>query len=133
MVKNDRGFQIILHVIMLVLVILVLLPLVLLIMSSLTSESEIIRHGYALWPKVFDFSAYQYIFGEGSIFNAYFITIIVTIIGTLVSLVITTMVSYTLTVPGLPGKRLMASYPVYDVVFRRTCTKLYDVVQYVLC
>lgn len=128
MVKNDKGFQAILHIIMILLVVIVLFPILLLIMASMTQESEVILNGYSLWPKNFDFTAYQYIFGEGSIFHSYLVTIFVTLVGTIISLAITTMVSYTLTVPGLPGKRIISFlYPVYHAVFRRPCAKLHDV------
>lgn len=117
MVKNDRGFQIILHIVMIFLVIIVLFPLILLVMASLTSESEVIIDGYSLWPKNFDFTAYQYIIGEGSVFHSYLITIFVTAVGTFFSLVITTMVSYTLSVPGLPGKKIISFYILFTMLF----------------
>ncbi len=117
MVKNDRGFQAILHIVMILLVVIVLFPIILLIMASMTQESEVILNGYSLWPQKFDFTAYQYIFGEGSIFHSYMVTICVTLIGTVISLAITTMVSYTLTVPGLPGKRIISFYILFTMLF----------------
>ena len=117
MVRNDKGFQIIMHIAMIFLTFLVLFPLTLLIMGSITAESEVILHGYSLWPKVFDFSAYQYIFGEGSIFHSYFITIVVTVIGTVAGVMITILVSYTLTVPGLPGKKILSFYILFTMLF----------------
>jgi putative aldouronate transport system permease protein len=86
-------------------------------MSSITSEADIMKYGYSIFPKNFDFTSYKYIFGEGSIFHSYFITIIVTLIGTLVSVVITTMISYTLTVPGLPGKGILSFYVLFTMLF----------------
>lgn len=117
MVKKDTGFQILAHVAMIIMGILVVFPLALLIMSSITSEADIMKYGYSIFPKNFDFTSYKYIFGEGSIFHSYFITIIVTLIGTLVSVVITTMISYTLTVPGLPGKGILSFYVLFTMLF----------------
>ena len=117
MVKKDTGFQILAHVAMIIMGIMVIFPLALLIMSSITSEADIMKYGYSIFPKNFDFTSYKYIFGEGSIFHSYFITIIVTLIGTLVSVVITTMISYTLTVPGLPGKGLLSFYVLFTMLF----------------
>lgn len=117
MVKKDTGFQILAHVAMIIMGIMVVFPLALLIMSSITSEADIMKYGYSIFPKNFDFTSYKYIFGEGSIFHSYFITIIVTLIGTLVSVVITTMISYTLTVPGLPGKGLLSFYVLFTMLF----------------
>ena len=117
MVKKDTGFQILAHVAMIIMGIMVVFPLALLIMSSITSEADIMKYGYSIFPKNFDFTSYKYIFGEGSIFHSYSITIIVTLIGTLVSVVITTMISYTLTVPGLPGKGILSFYVLFTMLF----------------
>ncbi len=117
MVKKDTGFQILAHVAMIIMGIMVVFPLALLIMSSITSEADIMKYGYSIFPRNFDFTSYKYIFGEGSIFHSYFITIIVTLIGTLVSVVITTMISYTLTVPGLPGKGILSFYVLFTMLF----------------
>ena len=117
MVRKDTGFQILAHLVMIILGILVVFPLALLIMSSISSEADIMKYGYSIFPKNFDFTSYNYIFGEGSIFHSYFITIIVTLIGTVISVVITTMISYTLTVPGLPGKGILSFYVLFTMLF----------------
>ncbi len=117
MVKKDTGFQIIAHLTMISLCILVIFPLALLIMSSMSPEQDIIKYGYTLLPKKFDFTAYQYIFGEGSIFHSYLVTILVAIVGTIASVIVTTMISYTLTVPGLPGKGLLSFYVLFTMLF----------------
>ncbi len=117
MVKKDKGFQIMAHAIMICMTVMVIFPVALLIMSSLAPESDIIKYGYSLIPKKIDFTAYQYIFGEGSVFHSYLVTIFVTLAGTAVSVVITTMISYTLTVPGLPGKRLLSFYVLFTMLF----------------
>lgn len=117
MVKKDTFFQICAHIIMIVLSLSVLFPLVLLIMSSISNESDIIKHGYAILPKRFDFTAYQYILKEGSILHSYLITIFVTVIGTVVGVIMTTMIAYTLSVPGLPGKRIISFFVLFTMLF----------------
>ncbi len=117
MVKKDTGFQILAHVAMIVMGIMVVFPLALLVMSSITSEADIMKYGYSIFPRNLDFTSYRYIFGEGSIFHSYLITIVVTLVGTVVSVVITTMISYTLTVPGLPGKGLLSFYVLFTMLF----------------
>lgn len=117
MVKKDTGFQIIAHLSLFILCFLVVFPLALLIMSSISQEQDIIKFGYSLVPKKFDFTAYKYIFQEGSIFHSYLVTIFIAIVGTTVSVIITTMISYTLTVPGLPGKGLLSFYVLFTMLF----------------
>lgn len=117
MVKKDTSFQIIDNIIMIIMCILVLFPIGLLIMSSMSAESDVIKYGYSLMPKKFDFTSYKYIFGEGSIFHSYFITVSVTVIGTVLSVIMTTMIAYTLTVPGLPGKKIISFYVLFTMLF----------------
>jgi len=117
MVKRDTGFQAAAHIIMIILSLIVIFPLVLLIMSSISQESDILKYGYSIIPKALDFTAYKYIFGEGSVFHSYFITITVTIIGTVIGVIMTTMISYVLTVPGLPGKRFLSFYILFTMLF----------------
>ncbi|MCR4634954.1 MAG: carbohydrate ABC transporter permease [Butyrivibrio sp.] len=117
MVKKDTSFQIIDNIIMIIMCLLVLFPIGLLIMSSMSAESDVIKYGYSLLPRQFDFTAYKYIFGEGSIFHSYFITVSVTVIGTVLSVIMTTMIAYTLTVPGLPGKKIISFYVLFTMLF----------------
>ena len=108
MVRKDTGFQIFCHVILAIMAVLVLFPLALLILSSMSSESDIIKYGYSLIPKNFDFTAYKFIFSEGSVFHSYMVTILVTLVGTAASVLVTTMLAYTLTINDLPGKRILS-------------------------
>ncbi len=117
MVKKDTGFQIVINIIMIILCLLVIFPLALLIMSSISPESDIIKYGYTLIPNKIDLTAFKYVIAEGSVFHSYFITIAVTLIGTIVGIVITTMISYTLTVPGLPGKGILSFYILFTMLF----------------
>lgn len=117
MVKRDAGFQIIAHLSMIIFCFLVIFPLALLIMSSISSESDILKFGYSLIPKKLDFTAYKYIFAEGSIFHSYFVTVSVTLVGTIVGVIMTTMISYTLTVPDLPGKGFLSFYVLFTMLF----------------
>lgn len=117
MVKKDTGFQIMDHLIMIIMCFLVLFPLALLIMSSMSQEADVMKFGYALIPRNLDLTAYKYIFGEGSVFHAYFITIVVTTIGTVLSVIMTTMISYTLTVQGLPGRKILSFYVLFTMLF----------------
>ena len=117
MVIRDRGFQIMAHLFMIILCCIVIFPLGLLVMSSISSEADIMKFGYSLIPKKIDLTAYQLIIAEGSMLHSYLVTILVTLVGTTVSVIITTMVSYTLTVPDLPGKRILSFYILFTMLF----------------
>ncbi len=117
MVKNDKGFQILAHVVLILMAVLVIFPILLLFMASVSAESDIIKYGYSLVPKHIDLTSYKFIFSEGSVYHAYLITIVVTLFGTVAGVIVTTMISYTLTVPGLPGKQLLSFYVLFTMLF----------------
>jgi putative aldouronate transport system permease protein len=73
------------------------LPFLILIVNSLSSEHSILTNGYALWPSELSLEAYGMIFANpGRILNVYGVTIVVTVTGTALSLVLSAMAAYTL-------------------------------------
>lgn len=71
--------------------------------ASFTDEAVALVDGYSYFSEKFSLAAYQYIANEAvTIFRAYGVTIIVTVVGTCVSLIITAMLAYMLSREGLP-------------------------------
>lgn len=72
-----------------------LLPFLLVFIVSFTDEKSISRHGYSFFPKVLSLEAYKsVILNTKSIGRIYLISIIVTVIGTLLGLLIMAMYAY---------------------------------------
>ena len=104
MKMNDKkAFQVIGHTVMIILTLLALLPLLLILMASLTDDTALVQDGYRFFPRVFSLAAYNYIFSSSdTVLRAYGISIMLTVFGTMVSVVITTMLAYALAKKGLP-------------------------------
>ena len=116
--KYDRAYQAGSHIIMVVVCLVAVIPLLLLLASSVTSETSIIRDGYAFLPKEFSFDAYRYILGSGgTILRAYGITIFVTAVGTTAGILITNMLGYGLSINDLPGGRVMRFLVFFTMLF----------------
>lgn len=95
--RGEKNFSIFAEISIIILVILSLAPFVLIIMASLTKESALVKYGYSFFPKVFSLDAYTYLMKEaGTIVKAYGISIFVTVIGTGLSIIITSMLAYPL-------------------------------------
>jgi len=74
-----------------------LLPFIMLISSSFTDESEIVKNGFSLFPRVFSLQAYIVAFEFPTrIISAYVVTITVTAVGTFFSLFFVSMAGYVL-------------------------------------
>lgn len=116
--KEDKIFQIIGHIVMIFLSACALIPMLLLIMSSVTDNDTLIRNGYSFVPEKFSLYAYEYIFKTGnSVINAYGVSILLTVIGTCLSLVITTMLAYALSKKDLPGRKILTFLVFFTMLF----------------
>lgn len=74
-----------------------LLPFIVIISSSLSSNESILRDGYSFFPREFSTEAYQTLFRyPETILRAYGVTIMVTLIGTVVGLILISMTGYVL-------------------------------------
>lgn len=93
--KSLPVFQPLLHVFFTVVTLCMLIPFALVISISVTEESSITEYGYQMIPKDFTLKAYEYIFQSPAILiHAYGVTILVTVLGTLLSLLNTAILGY---------------------------------------
>jgi len=80
-----------------VLAVLAVAPFALLVVNSFASEHSILNQGYQLWPQEFSTDAYGLIFANPQkILRVYGVTILVTAVGTAVSLLLSTMAAFVL-------------------------------------
>lgn len=116
--KKDRGYQIVANVIMMIWTIFIILPFVLLLMSSLTEENVLLTKGYGFFPEKFSLEAYKYIFRSGDkILSAYGHTILYTVVGTAVNILITALFAYPLSLKNLPGRKGWNFYVFFTMLF----------------
>lgn len=116
--KKERRYQWMLTLAMGLISLIMIIPLVLLVMASLTSNNEIIMHGYSFWPKQFSLEAYQYIWNEkAQIFRAYGVTLMVTAVGTVAGTMMTLLYGYVLAHPDFPGRKFLSFYLFFTMLF----------------
>lgn len=118
MVERKRGFQIAAHCIMILLTLFCLLPFLLLIASSFTDETTLIQDGYAFFPRKFSVEAYRYLLVDSTaIARGYLISVVVTIVGTIVNLLLTVMFAYPLSRKDLPKRNFFAFFLFFTMLF----------------
>lgn len=116
--SKDKGFQLFCNIFMIFLTLMALLPILLMVMSSFSSQESLLQNGYAFWPAEWSLEGYKYVFEAGSqIPRAYGVSILITAVGTTCSLIITTMLAYGLSRPGLPGRNLITFLVVFTMLF----------------
>lgn len=88
------------NVLFVILAAIAILPFIFVIIISVSSEESIRLFGYSFFPRSLSGSAYQFLWNEkATILNALFISVAVTIGGTLLGLVLTTTMGYVLSRP----------------------------------
>lgn len=118
MVKKDKGFQIFANVTLLLLALFCILPFLLLIISSVTEEMTLMRNGYSFFPEKISFDAYKYLLIDSkSIVRGYAISAGVTVVGTIINLVLTTLFAYPLSRKDLPGKNIFSFFVFFTMLF----------------
>lgn len=116
--KNERVYQILANIFLMLLVIVIILPFLLLFLSSITEEGTLVRDGYTLFPKELSLEAYRYIFvNSNKIFRAYAITIGVTIVGTALHVFLSSMLAYPLSLKKLPGRSFFSFFVFFTMLF----------------
>lgn len=113
-----RGISRLSHVVMVVLSLAAILPFVLLVIASFTDNAVAVSEGFSFWPSKWSTDAYEYIVNErATLLRAYGITILVTLIGTSVGLMISSMLAYTLSNDELPGRKVLTFFVVLTMLF----------------
>ncbi len=111
-------FQFGIIILLIILCALIVFPFLLLLSVSLSNEQDIVRHGYSLVPKNFDFSAYKYLFKNPvSLLNAYKITAIASFSYMALSVFLMALIAYPLTVKELKGRKLISFYLFFTMLF----------------
>ena len=117
-IGEEKRFQIFGNIVMAVITFNAIVPLVLLLISSFTDDSALVRNGYSFLPEKLSTYAYQYIFTSGnSLTTAYIMSFVLTAVGTVVGLTITTLLAYGLSKKFLPARGVITFLVVFTMLF----------------
>ena len=97
--------------------VLCIIPFWLVISSSFANETTLVRYGYTLWPRQWSLAAYRLIFSTDRILNAYQVTIFITIVGTTLAMLVTSAMSYALSVKTFKFRNRIAFFVYFTMLF----------------
>lgn len=132
--KSDRIVMVIVYGIVALFAAVCLYPLLLTLMTSITDEQTLVRDGYRMFPQKYSLAAYEMIATTMSskVLSAYKMTILVTVIGTALSLVVTASVAYVVSVRDFKQRNIINMMLYVPMVFSAgllpwyiVCTKYY--------
>ena len=115
--KVTRG-QVVLAVIILLFTILCFLPVALVLVVSFSSDVSIAERGFTFFPSSWSTGAYKYVFSfGGQLIQSYKITIFETVVGTLLTLLLTSMFAYALSRKDFMLRGPLAIYLLITMLF----------------
>lgn len=117
MYKSDKRYNLLLHAFFIVYSLIIIIPFALLVIISLSSENSLLVNGYSFFPDSYTIEAYRYLFASPQIYRAYANSILVTGVGVVLSLVVTTLLAYPLSMPDLPGRQIFNFLVFFTMLF----------------
>ena len=110
--------RLIIHLVLLIMSLAFLAPLLLVLSASFSDEQAINQYGFTLIPKKFSTLAYQYILRDPSqIIQAYGISIFVTVVGSTLSLLVMSLLAYTLSRSDYALRRPLSFFVFFTMLF----------------
>lgn len=118
--KKTTGrklFEIVNHSLIILLCIVTLYPFVYVLAASFSSDTAILTGQITVFPKDFHFTSYQKVWEYPLILRSYANTIIYTVVGTSVNMVMTVLGAYPLSRKDLPGRKTITFFITFTMLF----------------
>lgn len=115
--RNSMWFTIFNFIIMVIIIIITLAPFLNIAAKSFSDRRHLALNDVTFYPRGFNVDTYNVITSDNVFWNGYKNTIIYTVFGTLISLIVTTLIAYPLSVRKLRGKKLITAFIIFTMFF----------------
>ena len=115
---KDRAFQGSITLILCVLGVIALIPLLTVLARSFSSKAAADMNIVNLWPIGFTLDSWKYILSDAGLWKAFFISLSPTVIGTILALVITSLMAYPLSKETFKMSHLLMLYVIVTMIFK---------------
>jgi putative aldouronate transport system permease protein len=106
-----------------------ILPFIYILAVSFTSPHEVAKGGFILFPKEFSLSAYKYIFSTNTLIKSLGVSIYITVVGTAINLLLTSLMAYPLARQTLRGRQVILMAVLFTMLFSGGLIPTYFVVK----
>ncbi len=125
--------NLILNLLLILFCIVTLIPIYVIVIASITSEASLTTNGYRLWPEEFSGMAYRFLFSQGSIvMTAYKNTIISTVAGTILSVIMVGLYAYPLSRDNFKFGTFFTFFAFFTMLFSGGLVSYYMVTRQIL-
>lgn len=114
---GNRIFDAVNYILLAIVGIVTVLPLLHVLAGSVTTVEEMARKPFILIPTEYTLNAYRYILSTNTIFKALGVSVGITVVGTLISMFVTSLMAYGLTRRDLDGRKFFNLMIVFTMLF----------------
>lgn len=116
-IKKISWFNLFNIMFMLVMMFVMLFPFWYSVVGSFNDGSDYIRGGVYFWPREFTLSNYKAVFRDKTILSSFLVTILKSLIGSLGSLLVTSLAAYAISRKQLKGKKFYTPFLMLPMYF----------------
>lgn len=117
MVRGERLFNVVVSALAAVIIVIVLYPLLFVISASVSDPARVLGGEVWLLPKGVTVEAYTDIFHNKEVWLGYRNTIVYTVVGTVINIIMTILAAYPLSRPDLPGRKILMLFITLTMFF----------------
>lgn len=108
-----------------------IIPLIYIISGSFSTDSQLATSSFFLLPNHPTLAAYKYLFQTVAVIRAFGVSVYVTVVGSFLNLVFTSMMAYAISKRDLPGRNLILNLVIFTMIFGGGLIPTYFVVRQV--
>ncbi len=127
--KGDRAFDITLVVISILIILVIAYPLYFVVIASFSQPEAVLGGKLRFLPVGFNLESYQMVLTEPKVWTGYRNTILYTVLGTCINLVLTTLAAYPLSRKDMPFRGLLTFVASFTMLFGGGMIPVYLVVR----
>lgn len=127
--KSDRVFDTLNYAFLFAVLLVVAYPLYYVLVASFSDPYEVYAGRTFLWPSRFSLSGYSRVFMDDAIVSGYLNSLLYTVLGTAINVVLTLLAGYALSKPTLPGRRALMLVLLFTMYFNGGLIPTYLVVR----
>lgn len=115
--RGEKTFLIIVHTVLILIALTCILPFLHLIALSISEGHAVSLGKVWIWPVGLDFTAYQYFFEKTPAFRAFTNSVVITLGGTVLSMLATVLTGYPLSRAYLYGRKWLTTAALFTMLF----------------
>ena len=128
--RKVRLGSVLIHLFMIFILLIILIPVLNLVAKTVSDPVKVsMMNGWQIWPSGFSLINYRIILSNDTFWQSLINSVVITVTGTLISVLLTSSAAYVLTRPNLPGKQAIMVFLIVAMIVEPTIIQEYFVMK----